>query len=365
MTQNMKNAVIDNQQDIEGNFVKKEMKAAVTHAAGDLKIENVPVPEIQDNEVLIQVKACGICGTDPHIYNGHFPAPMPLIQGHEFSGEVVKVGSAVSSVAVGDRVTADINISCGNCYFCRIGQKLFCENITQLGVHIDGAFAEYVKAPENNVYKLPEGMTWDEGAYIEPLACVIRGQERAKVGMGDTVAIIGAGPMGLAHAILAKLNGAGRVIISEMNQTRIQKAKDLGIDVVIDASEKDSVQEVLNLTEGRGADVVFEVVGSMPTYRQAFQMVRRGGTLVAYGAAPADHTLEIKPFEIYSKELTIVGSYAGTYGTWVKAIQLISSKRFNPNDIISKTITLDNLEDGIKEADKNKDTIKILVSVAD
>lgn len=340
-----------------------EMKAAVTYGKQNLKIENVPVPEIKDNEVLIKVKACGICGTDPHIYNGHFPAPMPLIQGHEFAGEVVKVGANVTSVATGDRVTADINISCGNCYYCRTGQKLFCENITQLGVHTNGAFAEFVKAPENNVYTLPEGMSWEEGAYIEPLACVIRGQERANISMGDTVAIIGAGPMGLAHAIMAKLNGATQVIISEMNQARLQKARDLGVDVVIDASEKDPVQEVLNLTDGRGADVVFEVVGAIPTYQQALNLVRKGGTLVAYGAAPADQAMQIKPFDIFSKELTIVGSYAGTYGTWVKAIQLISSKRFNPQNIFSKTISLDQLEDGIVEADKNKDTIKILVTV--
>lgn len=342
-----------------------EMKAAVTYGKQNLKIEWVPVPEIKDNEVLIKVKACGICGTDPHIYNGHFPAPMPLIQGHEFAGEVVKVGSNVTSVAVGDRVTADINISCGNCYYCRTGQKLFCENITQLGVHVNGAFAEYVKAPENNVYILPEGMSWKEGAYIEPLACVIRGQERANVSMGDTVAIIGAGPMGLAHALMAKLNGATKVIISEMNQARLQKARDLGVDVVIDASESDPVQEVLNQTDGRGADVVFEVVGAIPTYQQALNLVRKGGTLVAYGAAPADKAMQIKPFDIFSKELTIVGSYAGTYGTWVKAIELISSKRFNPHNIFSKTVALDQLEDGIVEADKNKDTIKLLVTVAD
>lgn len=360
MTQNTKDAVLKKPQ---GSFDKKEMMAAVTYGTQDLKIESVPVPEIKDNEVLIKVKACGICGTDPHIYNGHFPAPKPLIQGHEFAGEIVKIGSSVTSVSEGDRVTADINISCGNCYYCQTGQKLFCEKITQLGVHINGAFAEYIKAPENNVYKLPEAMSWEEGAYIEPLACVIRGQERANVGMGDTVAIIGAGPMGLAHAIMAKLNGASKVILSEMNKTRLQKAKELGVDIVIDASETDPVQEVFNFTEGRGADVVFEVVGAIPTYQQALQMVRKGGTLVAYGAAPADKVMEIKPFDIFSKELTIVGSYAGTYGTWTKAIQLISSKRFNPKDIFSKTITLDQLEEGIKEADQNKDTIKILVNV--
>lgn len=352
-----------NNQGTDSGFDQKEMKAAVTYAAHVLKIETVPVPEINDNEVLIKVKACGICGTDPHIYNGHFPAPMPLIQGHEFAGEVVKIGASVTSVAVGDRVTADINISCGNCYYCRTGQKLFCENIKQLGVHTNGAFAEFVKAPENNTYKLPEGMSWEEGAYIEPLACVIRGQERANVVMGDIVAIIGAGPMGLAHAVMAKLNGASKVIISEMNKARLQKARELGVDVVIDASEKDPIQEVFHATEGRGADVVFEVVGAMPTYRQAFQMVRKGGTILAYGAAPADATLDVKPFEIFSKELTIVGSYAGTYGTWTKAIQLLSSKRFNPKAIFSKTIKLDQLEEGIVEADKNKDTIKILVEI--
>ncbi|WP_052474547.1 zinc-dependent alcohol dehydrogenase [Jeotgalibacillus soli] len=340
-----------------------KMKAAVTYGKEDMRLEEVEIPEIGGNEVLIKVKTCGICGTDPHIYRAHFPTPKPLIQGHEFAGEVVKVGSLVTSVKPGDRVTADINISCENCYYCRTGQKLFCENITQLGVHINGAFAEYVKAPEKNIYTIPEEMTWEEAAYIEPLACVIRGQQRAQVDMGDTVAIIGAGPMGLVHALMAKLNGASKVIISEMNAARLQKARDLGVDVVIDASETDPVQAVRNLTGGRGADVVFEVVGAVPTYKQAFEMVRKGGVLVAYGAAPADATMDIKPFEIYSKELTIVGSYAGTYETWVKAIELISSKRINPTDIISKRIPLNQIVEGLVEAADNKDTIKIMVSV--
>jgi L-iditol 2-dehydrogenase len=337
------------------------MLAAVLHKPEDMRIEEVPVPVIAENEVLIEVKRCGICGTDPHIYRGRFPVPFPLIQGHEFSGEVVKVGAAVKSIKIGDRVTADINISCGKCFFCRMGQKLFCKEIVQIGVHINGAFAQFVKAPEMNIYKIPDHMTWEEAAYIEPLACAIRGQDRANITIGSTVAIIGAGPMGLVHAQLAKMNGASTVIISEMNPTRIAKAKQLGIDQVIDAAKVDPVQIVYELTEGRGADFVIEAVGAVPTYQQAFQMVRRGGVLVAYGAAPADALMEIKPFEIYSKELTIVGSYAGTYDTWVKAINLISSKRFNPNDIITKTISLHQVVEGIQEAAHNKDTIKIIV----
>lgn len=343
--------------------MKKEMFAAVLHKPEDLRMENIPVPEIGDREVLIKVKCCGICGTDPHIYKGRFPAPTPLVLGHEFSGEVVKVGSAVTSIKVGDKATADINISCGNCFFCRMGQKLFCNEIVQLGVHINGAFAEYIKAPAANVYKLPDEMTWEEGAYIEPLACAINGQDRANIKIGSTVAIIGAGPMGLSHAILSKLNGASKVIISELNQVRLQKARDIGIDHVIDASKQDPVKAVFELTDGRGADFVIEAVGAIPTYRQAFEMVRKGGVLVAYGAAPADAKIDIKPFEIYSKELTIVGSYAGTYEKWVKAISMISSKRFDPAKIITKTIPLAKVVEGILEAEENKDTIKIMVEV--
>lgn len=338
-----------------------KMLAAVTYGAEDTRIEEVDVPAIKADEILIAVKRCGICGTDPHIYRGHFPVPLPLIQGHEFSGEVVETGESVKTVRIGDRVTADINISCGKCFFCRMGQKLFCKEIVQIGVHINGAFAEYIKVPESNVYKLPNDMSWEEAAYIEPLACVIRGQDRASITIGSTVAIIGAGPMGLVHAQLAKMNGASKVIISEMNQTRIEKARQLGIDHVIDASQIDPVQAVYDLTEQRGADFVIEAVGAVPTYQQAFQMVRRGGTLVTYGAAPAHAVMEIKPFEIYSKELTIVGSYAGTYDTWIKAINLISSKRFKPADIISNTVPLSRVVDGIKEAMNNKDTIKIMV----
>lgn len=339
----------------------KTMLAAVLHKPGDMRLEQIPVPEIGGHEVLIAVKRVGICGTDPHIFRGTFPVPYPLVQGHEFSGEVVAIGHAVTTVKIGDRVTADINMSCGKCFYCRMGQKLFCESIKQIGVHTDGAFAQYMKAPEANIYKIPEEMTWEEAAYIEPLACAIRGQDRANITMGSTVAIIGAGPMGLVHAQLSKMNGAGKVIISEMNAVRLAKARELGVDHVINAAEEDPVQAVRDLTEGRGADFVIEAVGAIPTYNQAFQMVRKGGTLVTYGAAPATATMEIKPFEIYSKELTIVGSYAGTYDTWVKALALVSGKRFKPADIITKTIPLTQVVEGLHEAMSNKNTIKIMV----
>lgn len=341
-------------------MVPKKMKAAVLHDVDDLRIEEVDVPVIGHNEVLIKVKYCGICGTDPHLYKGRFPSPKPLILGHEFSGIIADVGENVSSVKIGDKVTADINMSCGICHACRTGNKLFCSKIQQLGVHVNGAFAEYIKAPMENVYKLPDDMSLEKGAYIEPLACVVHGQDRTDIKLGSSVAIIGAGTMGLTHAKLAELNGATVVAISEINPDRLAKAKELGIDYVIDANKVDPVEEVLRLTDGRGADYVIEAVGTIPTYEQALKMVSRGGHLTVYGAAPADATMSIKPFEIYSKELTIVGTYAGTYDTWVKAIELLKSKRFDPTPLISKKISLDDLVDELESSDKS--LIKTFVS---
>src|SRR5215213_3473531 len=338
------------------------MKAAVFHGPNELQIERVPVPEVGASDVLLHVDMCGICGTDVHILRGSFPAPnLPLIPGHEFSWHVVAVRNSVDFVNVGAYVTADINLACGHCYFCRRLQKLCGEQIRQIGVHTQGALAEYLKAPASAIYQVTEELSPQQSAYIEPLACAVHGQERADIQPGSSVAIIGAGPMGLAHVQLAKLKGAAPVIITEMNQVRLQKAREMGADHVIDAGAEDAVAAVKVATEGRGADYVIEAVGSIPTYRQAFDMVRRGGTLVAYGAAPSTASLDLKPFDIYSKELTIVGSYAGTYATWPEAIALIQGGRFNPEDIVTEVVPLDDVVGAIETVEKNKDVIKIQI----
>ena len=342
--------------------IPSTMKAAVFYGPNELKVERVPVPEVGPNEVLLHVDMCGICGTDVHILRGSFPAPnLPLIPGHEFAGHVVATGDAVDFVKKDDYVTADINLACGHCYFCRRQQKLFCEQIRQIGVHTHGALAEYVKAPAAAIYHVPDSLSPKQGAYIEPLACAVRGQERAAIQPGSSVVIIGAGPMGLAHAQLAKLKGAAPIIVTEMNRVRLDKAREMGADHVVDAGAEDPVEAVRKLTEGRGADYVIEAVGAIPTYKQAFEMVRRGGTLVAYGAAPSTATLDVKPFDIYAKELTVVGSYAGTYQTWPEAIALIEGGRFNPETIVTEVVPLDEVVGAIETVEKNKDVIKIQI----
>ncbi len=338
------------------------MLAAVFHGVGDLRVDDVEVPPVGDDEVLVRVELCGICGTDVHIVKGTFPpGHAPITLGHEFAGRVVGAGPAVAGVGVGGLVTADIAVSCGACSFCRHGQRLFCAEVGQIGVHRDGAFAEYVAVPAALVHPLPAGMTAAQGAYVEPLACVLHGHERAAVAAGNSVVVVGAGPMGLLHLQLARLRGAALVICSEPHPGRSALAGRLGADVVIDPSATDPVEAVLEATGGRGADVVIEAAGSIATYRHAFQMVRRGGTVLAFGAAPAGETLELSPFDIYARELTVLGSYAATYGTYEDAIALIASGRVEVDSSISDVYPLDQMAAAMERLATDRSVIKLQI----
>jgi 2-desacetyl-2-hydroxyethyl bacteriochlorophyllide A dehydrogenase len=333
------------------------MRAAVFHGVGDIRVEEAPVPAVRDGEVLLQVELCGICGTDVHILKGTFPpGHTPITLGHEFVGRVVD-GPGAS----GPLVTADIAVSCGGCSFCRHGQRLFCPEVRQIGVHLDGAFAEYVAVPAAAVHQLPDGMTARQGAYVEPLACVVHGHERAAIAPGATVVVIGAGPMGLLHVQLARLRGAARVLCSEPFEARRRKAAELGADVVIDPLAADPVAAVLEETGGRGADVVIEAVGSIATYDQAFGMVRRGGTLLAFGAAPSAETLPLRPFDVYARELTVLGSYAATYGTYEDAIALIGSGRVEVDSTVTAVRPLEEIAAAIAASGTDRDVIKIQI----
>jgi 2-desacetyl-2-hydroxyethyl bacteriochlorophyllide A dehydrogenase len=334
------------------------MRAAVFHGVGDLRVEEVPVPTPRDDEVLLRVEACGICGTDVHILKGTFPpGRAPITLGHEFAGRVVD--------GDGRLVTADIATSCGGCFFCRHGQRLFCPEVRQIGVHRDGAFAEYVAVPTANLHALPPGMTARQGAYVEPLACVLHGHERAAIAPGSSVVVVGAGPMGLLHVQLARLRGAARVVCSEPHPGRRRAAERLGADVALDPGTDDAVAAVLDLTAGRGADLVIEAAGTIPTYRDALRMVRRAGTLLAFGAAPAGETLPFSPFDLYARELTLVGSYAATYGTYEDAIALIAAGRVEVDATVTAVRPLAEIGDAIAAAGRDPEVVKIQISLGD
>ena len=342
----------------------KMMLAARLHGPGDLRMDEIPIPSPREDEVLIKVHRCGICGTDLHIVKGNFPAPnLPLTLGHEFSGTIIETGSNVDRANIGARVVADINVSCGRCKFCRNNAKLFCPLVLQLGVHAAGGLAEFVVAPFSNIYRLPEQITLDDAAYVEPLACAIRGQDRINVRSGETVVIIGGGPMGLTHTALARLQGAAQIIVSEPDEKRRALAERMGADLTVNPLTQDLQAILLSRTDDIGPDVVIEAVGSIPTYEVSVALVRRGGRILAYGAAPQDATMQLRPFDVYAKELTIVGSYAGTYDTWPRAIALLAGGRFDPQVIVDTIRPLAKTVEAIKGLEKDSSAVKIHIQM--
>ncbi|MEJ2708448.1 MAG: alcohol dehydrogenase catalytic domain-containing protein [Anaerolineales bacterium] len=339
------------------------MKAAVFEKVGEIKVKEVPIPDISDDEVLIKVKYTGICGTDWSIYNGWYSADkLPMIPGHEFSGVIAKLGKNVKDLNEGDRVTADINMSCGTCFYCIRGEKLLCDRFTQLGIHTDGTFAEFVKAPAAQVHVLPDNLSFEEGAFIEPVSCVIHAAKALGAHLGSSVAIIGDG-LGVLHARMAVLRACAPVIIFGKNRKRLQIARDMGADCAIHIDDVDDpVEEVMKLTGGRGADYVVEAVGSVKTYEQAFAMLRRGGTLSAFGIAEEQDAMSIRPFEFVLGEKKVTGSCAGVGSDWPDAMTLLSSGRIDPKPLFSLKIPLEDLEWALHELRQDPSLFKVFVS---
>lgn len=339
------------------------MKAAVFEKPDKISIKQIPIPEINDDEVLIKVKYTGICGTDWSIYKGMYSADkLPMVAGHEFSGDIVKIGNKAKGLKVGDRVTADINMGCGTCFYCMKGDKLLCNEFTQLGIHTDGSFAEYVKAPWSQVHVLPEALSYEAGAFIEPVSCVIHEAKAMNADLGSSVAVIGDG-LGVLHARMAVLRACAPVIVIGNNEKRLKIAKEMGVDYIIDVNKvKDPVSEVKKLTGGRGVDYVIEAVGKPVTYQQAFKMLRRGGTLASFGIVGEDETIEVKPFDFVLGEKKVTGSCAGVGNDWTDAMTLISQGRINPEPLFSMKVPLEDLEWALQELRKNPNFFKVFVS---
>lgn len=339
----------------------RTMRAQVVEQPGKMVLKQVPVPEISADEVLIKVAMCGICGTDWKIYKGDYASEfLPMISGHEFWGYVEEVGSNAKGLKKGDRVSVDICLPCGTCYFCRRGDHLLCETFTQLGIHTDGAFAEYVKAPWKNCYAIPEEVDSMSAAFIEPLTAVMQAAKRMDAKIASSVVIIGTG-LGILHGALAKLRGAAPVIVIGRSEAKLKMAKEMGADFVIDATKTDPVAEVKRLTNGVGADYVLESVGTPETYEQAFNMVRRGGKIEAFGICPPDETACFSPYEFVLGEKKVTGSCAGIGNDWGDVLTLLKYKRVDPSPMFSMIVPLEELEQALKELRTNKNLIKVFV----
>jgi len=334
------------------------VKTVVFYEPNRFGVEDRAIPEIGESDALVKVHAAGICGTDIHMLHGEHFVKFPVTPGHEFSGEVTAVGSRVANLAVGDRVTIDPNIVDHSCYFCRRQEIHLCENLTAVGVNFDGGFAEYCRVPALQAYKIPDSIDLDQAAMAEPLSCCIHGVDRANIVPGSSVVILGAGSIGLIMVQLARIAGARRIIVSEPDEKKRRLAGEFGADSVIDPRVKDVLAEVQKITRV-GADVVIESAGRLETAQLAVKLARRGGTVLQFGVVSPDKLVEISPYDIFYRELTIRGSFVNPF-THARAIDLMESGQVDLASLVTHRFPLDEIGTALKTA-QGADAMKVLM----
>ena len=318
------------------------MRALRLEAVGKLFVREVEGPGPGPDDLLVRVEACGICGTDRHLFLGEFPSRPPVTIGHEFAGIVEAVGSNVTGFKVGDRVTGDPNIACGRCPQCSAGRVNLCRNLVAIGIHRDGGMAEYVTLPYKQAFILPADLDPVHGAFCEPLACCLHGVDLAEIKTGSSVVVLGGGVIGLLTVQLARLAGATTVVLSTRQEAKRRMAERLGATATIDPSTFDIVDAITGpagLLPG-GADVVIECAGVPETMRQAPSLARAGGTVVILGVMPQGIKIEIEPFDLLFRELRLVGSFLNPF-THRRAADLIASGAIQVGELISRTVTFD------------------------
>ena len=323
------------------------MKAAVLHAPGDLRVEEVPIPQIKDDEVLVKVMAAGICGSDIGRVMVTGTYRFPTIPGHEFAGRVEKLGAGVGGLAVGDRVAVAPLIPCRSCEWCVAGKFSLCDSYDFLGSRRDGAFAEYIAAPAANVLKVPDNVSDEIAATIEPAAIILHGIHKLDIKLGDAVAVVGCGALGYFALQFAKLSGAQPLIAIDVDVDKLDLARKIGADVCINPAKVDAIAEVRKATRGRGAAVTLECAGSAPGRDLSIMITAKQGTVMLYGTAYGDVTFAEKAFaRMVREELQVVGSW-NSYSLpfpgkeWFDIMQLLAAGRLVIEPLITHRAGLD------------------------
>lgn len=322
------------------------MKSAVFYGKHDLRVEEHEMPKVGPKDVLIQVKACGVCGTDVHIYEGDKGAAEvtpPTILGHEFSGVIAEVGSEVTNYKAGDRVCIDPNCYCGACEPCRNGVVHYCEHMIGYGTTVNGGFAEYCAVNERQVYKLGDNTSFEQGAMTEPVACCLHGMDMCEIRPGHQVVVIGGGMIGLLMLQLSKLAGAAKVALLEPVESKREVGKKLGADICIDPIHED-VKARLKEEGMTWVNTVIECVGRPSTIEQAIDIAGNKAVVMMFGLTKPDETISVKPFEIFRKELVLKASYINPY-TQKRALDLIDSGRLDVSSMVYEVADLDELAD--------------------
>jgi len=318
------------------------MKAAVWYGGKDIRIEELPTPKIKDDEVLVKVKAVSICGSDLHAYIGVSKRRMPpLVMGHEFSGEIVKVGRTVKGLKEGERVVLEPVLSCGTCVLCRRGRSNICENIKLVGLHLCGAFSEFVAIPASKCHRLPDAISFEEASLVEPLAVAVHAVNLASLEKGEDIGIIGSGAVGVMTLQVAKNIGAGNIFVVDTLDYRLELAKKLGATTTINAKKENPIQRILS--DG-GVDAVFEAVGHEETVQQAIAMVKKGGKVIVIGMLEA--TMELPMLDVVVKEIEIRGSYGYTSDDFEQALNLIAKGKVKVKPLITHVLPLRDIARG-------------------
>ena len=341
------------------------MKAAMLYGVKDLRIVEVEVPEVGAGEVLVKVKAATTCGTDLKIFQRGYVEKvikLPTVFGHEWAGDVVEVGEGLEWPEKGMRVRAGNSAPCLRCKMCRKGKYNLCEDMIWLW----GAYAEYIKVPARtvlvNMQEIPKYVSYEEAAITEPLACVLHGVEEANVKLGDTVAIIGSGPVGLLHLLTVKKIGAEKTIIIDLVDERLNFAERLGADETINAGRENVIERVRQLTSGYGADIVIEAIGLPATWEQALNLVRKGGTVLEFGGCPPGTQIQVDTELLHYGEVTVLGTFHATPLHFKKALDLIASGTIDVKPLVTRKMKLDEVKKAFETLSTSKTEIKIAIT---
>jgi L-iditol 2-dehydrogenase len=333
------------------------MKAAVLYGPEDMRLEDRALPAPAENELLIQVAACAICGSDLRTYRfGARNISRPVVVGHEIAGTIVEAGSALTDWNPGERVAVAPAVPCGDCVYCRRGTQTMCNNLRSIGYEFDGGFADYMIVPwaavrAGCVNRVPENLSLEEATFAEPLACAINGQELLRAGLNDTVVILGAGPIGCLHADLAKVCGAAKVIMVDVQERRLEMARAFAVDAVIDGGREDVLARVHQETEGEGASVVIVAASTASAQEQAITLAAKRGRISFFGGLPkANPCASVNSNLVHYRELFVMGAYGSTPRHNRTALDLLASGRIHAGALMGLTVPLERLLDGYEAA---------------
>jgi L-iditol 2-dehydrogenase len=338
------------------------MKVAKYYSQRDVRIEEMPVPDIGENEALVEMRACGICGSD--LMEWYLKSRAPLVLGHEPAGVISKLGSRVKGFKVGDRVFVHHHVADLTCHFCKHGDYTLCKQFHETNIH-PGGFAQYFKVPALNLQLdtlvIPDNVSFDEATFIEPVGCCLRAIEKCDMQRGDMVVIFGVGATGLIHVALSKIYGASKTLASDFFDHRLSVARKMGADVAINPEKGDFVETVRNETDGRGADISIVTAPSIEAYRTALNVCRKGGKICVFAPTTPGSSLQVSPNELFFTEIKIIPSYSTSHLETRTALELIASGKLNVKTLITHRFKLTEAPEAFKTAIESKDCLKVVI----